>query len=43
MKKVTESASSNKRRLFVGVRPKARELKSHDFAVGTRGNELYFA
>jgi hypothetical protein len=42
MKMIFESALSDKQRAFEGVRFKIRERISHDFAVGTRGNELYF-
>jgi hypothetical protein len=42
MKTTLESALSDKRRAIEGVGVKIREQRSRDFAVGARGNELYF-
>jgi hypothetical protein len=42
MKMILESALSDKRRTLEGVSVKIRQRRSRDFAVGTRGNELYF-
>jgi hypothetical protein len=42
MKMVPESSSSDERRPLGGVRFNIRERQTRDFAVGTRGNELYF-
>jgi hypothetical protein len=42
MKTILESALSDKRRALEGVRVKIRERRSRDFAVGARGNKLYF-
>jgi hypothetical protein len=42
MEMVTEFSQGDKHRTAAGDRCKTREWEGGDFAVGTRGNELYF-
>jgi len=42
MKMILESTLSDKRHTLEGIRVKIRKRSSRDFAVGTRGNKLYF-